>query len=192
MEEGDGDLTDSTDVDDSMQRLPEASTSSRPVSPIVPSHAHAVRRNGSSAVPGATRPAALRKEARAKPGSTRHRSPASKPQEEVSTLSGPAKSRKDKTAQAPVKLYVCEGCFKYMVHPASYAIHFVRPSKYCIPSPATDAFYIDSGRVKCGIPLEGKSIKRAHKRYGRSMEKRKRYVNTIHLCSKALSHIKIY
>ncbi|KAK9893793.1 acyl-CoA N-acyltransferase, partial [Cystobasidium minutum MCA 4210] len=39
-------------------------------------------------------------------------------------MSGPVKARKDKTAQTPVKLYVCEGCFKYMVHPASYAIHF--------------------------------------------------------------------
>lgn len=125
-EEGDGDLTDSTDVDDSMQRLPEASTSSRPVSPSVPLRAHAVRREAAPTVPSASRPAALRKEAKTKQGSGRHRSPAAKPSEEPSGAPAALKSRKEKSVQAPVKLYVCEGCFKYMVHPASYAIHFVR------------------------------------------------------------------
>lgn len=125
MDGEDGDMTDSTDVDDSMQRLPEISMLSRPASPSLPQLSNTPLRANSLAGPSTARPKALRKVAKASQSNGRNRSPASVVADEAALPSASTKSRRDKAAQSPIKLYVCEGCFKYMVHPASYAIHSV-------------------------------------------------------------------
>lgn len=124
MDEEAGNLTDSTEEDDSMQRLPEVSLSSRPASPSVAQLANDTSR--AIAGPSTARTTALRKAARSTQANGNRRSPAaSKAGDDVSASHSLTKSRKEKSVQSPIKLYVCEGCFKYMVHPASYAIHSV-------------------------------------------------------------------
>lgn len=125
VDDEDANMTDSTDVDDSMQRLPEASTSSRPASPAIPRLVNETSATAPLAGPSTARPAVLRKAARTAQINGRHSSPTPKVMDGSFTPSNLSKSRKERAVQAPVKLYVCEGCFKYMVHPASYAIHFV-------------------------------------------------------------------
>lgn len=111
--EDEGAITDSTEDDTSMQ----IASSSRQAS-AAPDHSV----QPISANPGVAAGEALRGTDPEELLNAPRSKPIGRPREI------PAFQANQAILPASSKLYVCEGCFKYMQHPTSYALHLVRPS----------------------------------------------------------------
>ena len=76
------------------------------------------------------------------------------------------------------RLFVCEGCFKYMVQPVAHGAHQVRlrtGSSLLTYADAAGYSHRRSALSRTGVRREGRCISEAHTRSGRLTEQRPRY-----------------
>jgi hypothetical protein len=177
-----GEMTDSTDVDDSMQRILVPQVSSRMSTPAAT--LPELPRSTPIAGPSSGRPAGNRKGARSTQVNGKHTSRSLKSSEDAPNGSAMSKTRKDKdkAIQPAVKLYVCEGCFKYMVHPASYALHFVSDSDSIhLGNYNGGSWHYFSDLARSNTRQAGRSTKRVPTLFGKWTEKLKRYLSLVYI-----------